>query len=106
MPTYAYRCFDCGHEFEVFQKITDDPVKVCESCSGDNVKRLLFASPFQLKGTGWYQTDYGKSSSSSTTHSTSTSPSDSASSTAKESKADSSTTAATSTSSTPSATAH
>ena len=76
MPTYAYKCFDCGAEFEVSQRMSDEPIKVCESCGGSNVKRLLFASPFQLKGTGWYKTDYasgssgGGSSSSKTTSST------------------------------------
>ena len=64
MPTYAYKCYDCGAEFEVSQKITADPITVCESCGGENVKRQLFASPFQLKGTGWYKTDYASSSSS------------------------------------------
>ena len=64
MPTYAYRCFDCQHEFEASQKITEEPLDTCEKCGGNNVKRLLFASPFQLKGTGWYKTDYASSSSS------------------------------------------
>ncbi|MCC6933432.1 MAG: zinc ribbon domain-containing protein [Deltaproteobacteria bacterium] len=65
MPTYAYKCFDCEKEFEVFQKITDSPVAQCEGCGSSNVKRLLFASPFQLKGSGWYKTDYASSGSSS-----------------------------------------
>ena len=68
MPTYAYKCYDCGVEFEVTQKITEDPIKICESCGGENVKRQLFASPFQLKGTGWYKTDYASPSSGSTNH--------------------------------------
>lgn len=65
MPTYKYKCDDCSHEFEVLQKISDTPVTICEECSGGHVRRLLFASAFALKGSGWYQTDYaaGKSSS-------------------------------------------
>ena len=65
MPTYAYKCFECEQEFEVFQKITDAPIAKCEHCGSSNVKRMLFATPFQLKGTGWYKTDYASSSSSS-----------------------------------------
>ena len=68
MPTYAYKCYDCGAEFEVTQKITEDSIKICESCGGENVKRQLFASPFQLKGTGWYKTDYASSSSTANSH--------------------------------------
>jgi putative FmdB family regulatory protein len=61
MPTYKYKCSDCGSEFEVVQKISDEPLKICEACGKSSVRRLLFASAFQLKGAGWYQTDYGKS---------------------------------------------
>lgn len=67
MPTYEYQCFSCNHQFEVFQKITEEPVKVCPACKANSgsVKRLLSAAPFHLKGSGWYKTDYssGKSSS-------------------------------------------
>lgn len=65
MPTYEYKCFDCEAQFEVSQRITEEPLSVCTSCGGSNIKRLLFAAPFQLKGTGWYKTDYASSSSSS-----------------------------------------
>ncbi|MDR2338161.1 MAG: zinc ribbon domain-containing protein [Deltaproteobacteria bacterium] len=63
MPTYKYKCSDCGTEFEVIQKISDEPLRTCEVCGKSSVQRLLFASAFQLKGAGWYQTDYasGKS---------------------------------------------
>ena len=57
MPTYEYLCEKCGRNFEVFQKITDDPVQTCPECGG-KVRRLVSASNFVLKGDGWYKTDY------------------------------------------------
>lgn len=57
MPTYEYRCDKCGKNFEVFQKITDDPIRKCKECGGD-VQRLINGSNFILKGNGWYKTDY------------------------------------------------
>jgi putative FmdB family regulatory protein len=57
MPTYEYRCDKCGVEFEVVQKMSDPPVEKHE-CGG-TVKRLISSTSFQLKGSGWYQTDYG-----------------------------------------------
>ena len=57
MPTYEYRCSKCQKEFEVFQKITDDPVKKCTECGG-SVERLIAATNFILKGSGWYKSDY------------------------------------------------
>ena len=59
MPTYEYRCDKCGKTFEVFQRITDDPVEKCQDCGG-KVQRLVNATNFILKGSGWYKTDYGK----------------------------------------------
>jgi putative FmdB family regulatory protein len=59
MPTYEYRCSSCKKDFEVFQKITDDPVKECPECGG-TVERLIAATNFILKGGGWYKSDYGK----------------------------------------------
>jgi putative FmdB family regulatory protein len=61
MPTYGYRCQDCGHEFEVFQKITDPAVSACQSCEGP-VKKLLYPVGIQFKGAGFYVNDYAKSS--------------------------------------------
>ncbi|HRR39939.1 MAG TPA: zinc ribbon domain-containing protein [Syntrophales bacterium] len=58
MPIYEYRCDKCGKEFEVFQGITEAPVKTCRFCQGP-VKRLISLTTFHLKGTGWYVTDYG-----------------------------------------------
>jgi len=58
MPIYEYQCENCG-EFEVTQKITDNPLKRCPTCKG-KVKRLISNTYFQLKGSGWYLTDYGR----------------------------------------------
>lgn len=60
MPTYEYSCLKCG-PFEYFQKITDEALKVCPNC-GSEVSRLISASAFHLKGSGWYKTDYSSSS--------------------------------------------
>jgi putative FmdB family regulatory protein len=57
MPIYEYQCPRCG-EFEVTQRITDAPLKRCPTCRG-KVKKLISNTSFQLKGSGWYQTDYG-----------------------------------------------
>ncbi len=62
MPIYEYLCRKCG-EFEVMQKITEPRLTRCPSCQG-KVTKLMSSTSFQLKGTGWYATDYaGKSSS-------------------------------------------
>lgn len=59
MPSYDYQCDSCGCEFEIIQKITEDPLTVCPKCAG-KVHRLLHPSPFILKGSGWYVTDYAR----------------------------------------------
>ncbi len=58
MPIYEYKCRKCGEEFEVFQGVTDPPVKCCKICKG-SVQKLMSLSSFHLKGSGWYATDYG-----------------------------------------------
>jgi putative FmdB family regulatory protein len=59
MPTYEYRCRDCGHTFEVVQKMTDEPLAVCPDCGGE--LRKVFAVPaIAFKGSGFYATDHGK----------------------------------------------
>jgi len=63
MPIYEYRCSRCEHEFEVWQKMSDPPVKVCPKCHAHKVEKLVSLSSFQLKGSGWYATDYGKAGS-------------------------------------------
>ncbi len=57
MPIYEYKCLDCGKVFEVFQKITEDPLNTCRFCNG-RVQKLISQCSFHLKGTGWYATDY------------------------------------------------
>lgn len=63
MPLYEYRCENCGEQFEVMQKFSDQPLTVHEKCGGGKVHRLLSAPALQFKGSGWYITDYAKSSS-------------------------------------------
>lgn len=58
MPVYEYRCKSCENEFEVMQKITEEPEAECPVCESDNVERLISKSTFKLNGTGWYETDY------------------------------------------------
>jgi putative FmdB family regulatory protein len=59
LPTYEYRCLSCEHQFERFQRMTDEPVKECEVC-GEPVKRLLFPVAIHFKGNGFYSTDYAR----------------------------------------------
>ena len=59
MPIYEYRCRKCAKTFEIMQKFSDKPITRCPSCSG-SVSKLISNCSFQLKGTGWYVTDYKK----------------------------------------------
>ena len=58
MPIYEYRCSACGHEVEVLQKISDPPLIDCPSCGKATLSKLVSAAGFQLKGSGWYVTDF------------------------------------------------
>jgi putative FmdB family regulatory protein len=58
MPIYAYRCQECGFDKDVLQKISDAPLTDCPSCGKPAFKKQLTAAGFQLKGTGWYVTDF------------------------------------------------
>ena len=58
MPIYAYRCEACGFAKDVLQKMSDEPLTVCPSCSKAEFKKQVTAAGFQLKGTGWYVTDF------------------------------------------------
>ncbi len=58
MPIYAYRCEACGFARDVLQKVSDAPLTVCESCGKPEFKKQITAAGFQLKGTGWYVTDF------------------------------------------------
>ena len=59
MPIYEYRCPN-GHRFEIFQKMTDEPVEVCITCGAGPVEKILFPVAVHFKGSGFYSTDYGK----------------------------------------------
>lgn len=58
MPIYAYRCEICGFAKDVLQKVSDAPLNVCPSCDKSTFKKQLTAAGFQLKGSGWYVTDF------------------------------------------------
>lgn len=58
MPLYEYRCSSCGHQQEFLQKWSDGPLKVCTACGKETFSKLLSAAGFQLKGSGWYATDF------------------------------------------------
>ncbi len=59
MPIYEYRCPN-GHTFEIFQRMSDDPVEVCQICGAGPVEKILFPVAVHFKGSGFYSTDYGK----------------------------------------------
>jgi len=62
MPTYQYRCKSCGHEFEQYQSIIDDPISVCPKCGKPPHRIITGGAGFLLKGSGFYATDYRSAS--------------------------------------------
>ena len=58
MPIYEYRCESCGHQQEFLQKVSDPPRTECPKCGKPSLSKLLSAAGFQLKGSGWYATDF------------------------------------------------
>ncbi|MDQ7051041.1 MAG: zinc ribbon domain-containing protein [Enterobacterales bacterium] len=58
MPIYEYKCTECDHRLEKLQKMADDPLKICPECGQSSLTKLVSASAFKLKGTGWYETDF------------------------------------------------
>ncbi len=58
MPIYEYECKVCGHRQEAIQKMSDDPLVECAACGKPELKKLVSAPAFRLKGTGWYETDF------------------------------------------------
>ena len=58
MPIYEYRCSACGHHLEALQKMAEAPLRKCPECGKSQLKRLVSASQFRLKGSGWYETDF------------------------------------------------
>lgn len=62
LPIYEYKCNECGQIFDVLQKLNSERVKECIHCGG-NVEKIISSSSFQFKGSGWYVTDYKKTTS-------------------------------------------
>lgn len=60
MPIYEYACKNCEHTLDALQKISDDPLVECPACGQPQLKRLISAPRFRLKGSGWYETDFKK----------------------------------------------
>lgn len=60
MPIYEYQCQSCGHELEKIQRMSDDPLIDCPDCGEAELRRLVSAAGFRLKGGGWYETDFKK----------------------------------------------
>jgi putative FmdB family regulatory protein len=58
VPIYEYRCGDCGHQQEFLQKVSDAPMIVCTACGKPSFSKMVTAAGFQLKGSGWYATDF------------------------------------------------
>ncbi len=58
MAIYEYQCDACKSQFEAFQKMSDAPLVVCDFCGKPSLKKLVSSAGFQLKGSGWYETDF------------------------------------------------
>lgn len=92
MPTYDYVCDSCGHEFELFQSMKDDPITVCPGCETASVRRLIGSGAgIIFKGTGFYETDYKRKSGSNGKQEKSESGKETKTESKTESKADSKT---------------
>ncbi len=77
MPIYEYACSACGHRLEAIQKMAEAPLTDCPACGKPELKKLLSAAGFHLKGSGWYQTDFkdkGKTAAAEKTDSTDSKP--------------------------------
>jgi putative FmdB family regulatory protein len=72
MPIYEYRCAACGHQQEFLQKVSDAPMTVCTKCGKPAFEKMVTAAGFQLKGSGWYATDFKNSGSKSATSTSAT----------------------------------
>ena len=58
MPIYEYRCQSCGHKLEKLQRLSESPLTECPACGKPDLRRLISAAGFRLKGAGWYETDF------------------------------------------------
>lgn len=85
MPIYEYQCSKCKHQLEVIQKMSDEPLTECPECHQSALTKLISASGFQLKGSGWYVTDYSAKGKARTANEAANSP---PSATATDSKSD------------------
>ncbi len=77
MPIYEYRCKNCSHDLEMLQKISDSPLTDCPNCGKNTLEKVISSTQFQLKGTGWYVTDFkdsGKKKEQSPAEKTTTTP--------------------------------
>jgi len=70
MPTYNYKCKDCGLSHSIFQKMSDNPITVCPKCGGNTQRKISGGTGLIFKGSGFYLTDYGKSDNNSKSDST------------------------------------
>lgn len=77
MPIYEYECSNCHQQFDLLQKISDEPTRQCPQCHKDTAVRLVSAAAFQLKGSGWYATDFKNKPGENKKKETSSSPADS-----------------------------
>jgi putative FmdB family regulatory protein len=92
VPIYGYRCSACGHQFEILQRVSDEPLKVCPECQG-KLTKILYPTGVIFKGSGFYTTDYkgsGKSASTNGSSSGSEAKTESKAEPKSESKSDSS----------------
>lgn len=89
MPIYAYRCAACGHAKDVLQKMSDAPLTTCPSCGAEAFSKQVTAAGFQLKGSGWYVTDFRGGSGGTSAPSTGTAAGAAAASTTAAASADS-----------------
>src|SRR5258706_12860344 len=94
MPIYEYRCASCGHQQEFLQKVSDAPLTICTQCGKTAFSKMVTAAGFQLKGSGWYATDFRNSGAKPAAKSESTKPEAKKSESAAESKSESSAPAA------------
>ncbi len=60
MPIYEYQCKSCGHELEKLQRLNDEHLSDCPACGAPQLRRMVSAAGFRLKGAGWYETDFKK----------------------------------------------
>ena len=88
MPIYEYRCVQCGHELEKIQRMSEEPLKDCPACEKPQLRRLISASAFRLKGGGWYETDFKHGSKRNLADSGNDAPKESAGSEKSDSKSD------------------